>query len=114
MEKCKVDPTRDCIGLSAVEDLKKDVIVMKEQIKTLKEWRDGSKQFHNDFYDWQREQLVFSTELTATLNSMKSDLSSVLSWQDEQKEKPVRLFDSILKEIILVIVGGVISYFLFT
>lgn len=80
-DKCILDPQRDCIG-------KAEAAKLEGRIKALEEWKEDSKKFHNDFYDWQREQIARDVRLDEKLGSMEASLSKLVSWQETEREKP--------------------------
>lgn len=80
-DKCILGPQRDCIG-------KAEAAKLEGRIKALEEWKEDSKKFHNDFYDWQREQIARDVRLDEKLGSMEASLSKLASWQETEREKP--------------------------
>lgn len=48
-DKCIINPERDCIG-------KVEAAKLEGRIKALEEWKEASKKFHTDFYQWQNKQ----------------------------------------------------------
>ena len=73
-EKCVRDPRHDCFGLEAAAKL-------EGRVKSLEEWKDDSKKFHNDFYEWKNEQTARDARLDEKLTSMNRDIKEVLETQ---------------------------------
>lgn len=71
-EKCVRDPRHDCFGLEAAAKL-------EGRVKALEEWKDDSKKFHNDFYQWKTEQTARDARLDEKLTAMNKDMSDVKS-----------------------------------
>ena len=71
-EKCVRDPRHECFGLEAAAKL-------EGRVKALEEWKDDSKKFHNDFYQWKNEQTARDARLDEKLTAMNKDMSDVKS-----------------------------------
>ena len=71
-EKCVRDPRHDCFGLEAAAKL-------EGRVKALEEWKDDSKKFHNNFYQWKTEQTARDARLDEKLTAMNKDMSDVKS-----------------------------------
>lgn len=111
-EKCILDPERDCLGMA-------EAILLKKRIEDLEEWRKKSDKFHNDFYDWQRGQIVFQTQtveqfksITEKFDTTNIKIDKVIAWQDAQQQKPAKRWESIIDKILMMFVGAVFTYML--
>ena len=69
-EKCIRDPRHDCFGLEAAAKL-------EGRVKALEEWKDDSKKFHTDFYQWKNEQTARDARLYENLTAMNNDMSEM-------------------------------------
>lgn len=75
-DKCIIEPERDCIGKAAA-------LLLEKRIEDLEAWRDDSKKFHRDFYDWQRGQIARDARIDEQLSTMRKSLDKLV----EQTEK---------------------------
>lgn len=75
-DKCIIEPERDCIGKTAA-------LLLEKRIEDLEAWRDDSKKFHRDFYDWQRGQIARDARIDEQLSTMSKSLDKLV----EQTEK---------------------------
>lgn len=69
-EKCIRDPRHDCFGLEAAAKL-------EGRVKALEEWKDDSKKFHSDFYQWKNEQTARDARLDEKFTAMNNDMSEM-------------------------------------
>lgn len=111
-EKCIIDPQRDCIGLA-------EAMLLKKRIEDLEEWRKKSDKFHNDFYDWQREQIIFQTQTQEQFKSIgekfdtaNEKIDKVIAWQEAQQQKPAKRWESIVDKVLMMFVGAIATYVL--
>ena len=63
-DKCILDPERDCIGKAAAAKL-------EARIESLERWQKDSKEFHNTFYNWQKQS---TTGISARYNNGKNKI----------------------------------------
>lgn len=105
MDKCIIDPGRDCIGKAAAAKL-------EARIEALEEWRDDSKQFHAKFYDWQREQIARDAKLDEQLSNMDRNINKLVSWQESQQSAPKKRWDAIVDKAIWAVLAAVIAFLL--
>ena len=107
MDKCIIDPERDCIGKAAA-------VLLEKRIEDLEKWQVSSKAFHEDFYDWQREQIARDAKLDEQLSTMSTNLSKLVEWQEAQRDKPARRWDSIIEKIVWAVLAAIIAALLAT
>lgn len=112
VEKCILDPQRDCIGLA-------EAMLLKKRIEDLEESQTKSSKFREDFYNWQRELIVFQTQTIEQFKSIaeKSEvtnakLDKVIKWQEEQQQRPAKRWESIVDKLIMLFVGAICTYVL--
>ena len=103
-DKFILDPERDCIGKAAAARL-------ETRIEALERWQDDSKKFHNNFYDWQREQLVRDAKIDGQLENINASLAKLLTWQDTQQAKPAKAWQTVLTAILTGVVGFLLAKF---
>ena len=104
-EKCILDPQRDCIGAAKAA-------LLEKRIEDLERWQQDSKQFHNDFYDWQRTQIARDAKLDEQLITINKNMEKVVAWQEAQQAKPGNMVDSVKTSIILAVIAAFIGYIL--
>lgn len=110
VEKCILDPQRDCIGLT-------EAILLKKRIEDLEEAQTKSSKFREDFYNWQKEQIVFQAQTIEQIKAMnvKSDttnakIDKVIEWQEDQQQKPAKRWEAIVDKVLMLFVGAVAAY----
>lgn len=104
-EKCIIDPERDCIG-------KAEAIKLEGRIKALEEWREDSKEFHEKFYDWQREQIARDARLDEKLSGMDNNIKEVLATQKACSLKSGKRWESIVDKSVWAVLAAVIAFVL--
>lgn len=102
-DKCILDPERDCIGKAAAAKL-------EARIETLEHWRDDSKKFHENFYDWQRSQIRREAKLDEKLSNMETALDKLVARQESEDQKPRKRWDDIVDKCIWAIVAAFIAF----
>lgn len=105
MDKCVINPERDCLGSAKAA-------LLEKRIEDLEAWRGESKKFHNAFYDWQREQIARDARLDVKLQGIDDNLSKLVSWQEEQQQKPVRRWDGLVDKAVWEVLAAVIDFLL--
>ena len=112
VDKCILDPQRDCLGLA-------EAMLLKKRIEDLEEAQTKSSKFREDFYNWQKEQIIFQTQTVEQIKVMnaKSDMTNekidkVIKWQEDQQLKPVKRWESIVDKVLMLFVGAVVAYIL--
>lgn len=112
VEKCILDPQRDCLGLA-------EAMLLKKRIEDLEEAQTKSSKFREDFYNWQKEQIIFQTQTVEQIKVMnaKSDttnekIDKVIKWQEDQQQKPAKRWESIVDKVLMLFVGAVVAYIL--
>lgn len=104
-EKCIIHPERDCLGLAASAEL-------DGRIRALEKWQAESKKFHNDFYDWQREQIARDAKMDVLLENIQTNLAKLVAWQETQQAKPGRRWDSVVEKILMLVVAAIVGVIL--
>lgn len=108
-EKCIRDPRHDCFGLEAAAKL-------EGRVKALEEWKDDSKKFHNDFYQWKTEQTARDarldekfTAISQDMSDVKSDIKEVLETQKACSAKSGSRWESIKDKVIVGVLTSVLT-----
>ena len=105
MEKCVIDPARDCIGATKA-------VLLEKRIEDLESWKNESKKFHNAFYDWQRSQIARDARLDVQLQNIETSLNKLVEWQGCEQAKPGKRWDTIVEKAILAVVAAVVGFVL--
>lgn len=103
-EKCIIDPGRDCIG-------KAEAARLEGRIKALEDWREDSKDFHAEFYDWQKKQIARDAKLDEQLSNMDKNINKLVSWQEGQQAKPAKRWETVIAAVITGVVGFLLARF---
>lgn len=85
---------------------------MEPRIRALEDWKGESKKFHNTFYDWQRDQIARDSRLDVQLSGIEANLEKLVAWQDTQRDKPARRWDTLVEKVLLAIVAAVVGFIL--
>lgn len=93
-------------------DCEKDTCPMEPRIRALEDWKGESKKFHNTFYDWQRDQIARDSRLDVQLSGIEANLEKLVAWQDTQRDKPARRWDTLVEKVLLAIVAAVVGFIL--
>ena len=108
-EKCILNPKRDCIGLA-------EAALLRKRIEDLEEAQKKSSKFREDFYEWQKEQIVFQTQAIQQFRSIdeKSDttnkkIDKIIAWQEAQQLKPAKRWESIVDRVLMLAVGAIVA-----
>lgn len=104
-EKCVMDPGRRCIGQEAVTRL-------EMRVEALEKWQEGSREFHETFYNWQRQQIARDAKLDEQLKAMGEKLDKLVHWQEEEKGKPGKRWNDIVEQTIALVVAAVVGFLL--
>lgn len=104
-DKCILDPEKDCIGSAKAA-------VLEKRIEILEGWQAESKKFHNAFYDWQRVQIARDAKMDVQLAGIETSLDKLVKWQEAQKEKPAKRWESIVDKVLMLVVGAVVGFML--
>lgn len=109
MDKCTLDPQRDCLGLQKAEMLEKQ----------LDEWRSRSRETHLEMYRRiaSLEQAGASRDaqyqaIMDKLTEMSKRLDDALATVAAIKEKPARRWESIVDKSIWAVLAAVIAFVL--
>lgn len=101
-EKCILDPQRDCLGLAEAK-------LLEKRISDLESWQVKSSEFHEKFYNYQREQIDRDARLDEQIKTMSGNILKLVSWQEEQVQKPVKHWDSAVDKVISGVIGALIG-----
>lgn len=101
-DKCIVNPERDCIGKAAAAKL-------EARIESLERWQKDSKEFHNTFYNWQREQIAREATLDEKLSHISANINKLLTWQESQQAKPAKAWQAVLSALLAGLVGFLLA-----
>lgn len=104
-EKCVLDPRTECIGSIKAA-------ILEKRIEALEAWQKDSKKFHQDFYDWQRDQIVRQAKMDAQLEGMETNINKIVFWQESQQSKPQKFLDEIKSKTIWAVVAAIIAFVL--
>ena len=104
-EKCILDPERDCIGKAATAKL-------EARIEALEEWKDDSKKFHNDFFEWKNGQTARDAKLDEQLININKNVEKLLSQQEACTLKSGKRWDAIVDKVIWAVLAAVIAFVL--
>lgn len=108
-ERCRQDPRHEYFELEAAAKL-------EGRVKALEEWKDDSKKFHNDFYQWKNEQTDRDarldekfTTISQDMSDVKSDIKEVLETQKACSAKNGSRWESIKDKVIVGVMTSVLT-----
>ena len=100
MANCILDPQRDCLGLSKVEMLEKQV----------EEYREKSSKDHREMYDRIRQLEIANARTDTQYGQIMKTLGALKADMAELKTKPVRRWDAVVDKILLAVIGAIVVY----
>lgn len=86
--------------------------LLQQRVSSLEEGQEEVHKFKEKFYDDQRDRIKRDAEIDMTLRNINEKLDKLISWQNEQINKPIRRFDGIIDKTIFVCVGALVGYFM--
>lgn len=104
-ETCVLNPDQRCVG-------SEKVALLQKRVEDLEAWRNDTKEFHENFYNWQREQIVLNTRIDARLENIETDFKRVTSWMNNEQKKPAKFLDTIKSNIWWAIIAALLGYML--
>ena len=87
-------------------------LLLEKRIEALEAWQRDSKQFHNLFYDWQREQIAREAKLDEQLSSMNRDLKKPVSWREAEQSAPKKRWEAYTDRVVWAVLAAVIAFIL--
>ena len=87
-------------------------LLLEKRIEALEAWQRDSKQFHNLFYDWQREQIAREAKLDEQLSSMNRDLKKLVSWREAEQPAPKKRWEAYTDRVVWAVLAAVIAFIL--
>ena len=85
---------------------------LEVRIKALESWRQDSKDFHEKFYDWQRQQIARESRLDEQLSVMDKNINKLVEWQEGQQSAPKKRMDALFDKAIWAVLAAVIAFML--
>ena len=101
-DKCIINPERDCIGKAAAA-------LLEKRIDDLEEGQRKESEFRELYYKERLERAKHDAEMDAKMVSIDEKLDRLLAWQDSQKEKPAKRWDTVIAAIITGVVGFLLA-----
>lgn len=92
--------------------LKEPFAKMEMRVQNLEDWQRGSKEFHENFYNWQRTQIDRDARLDVKLEAMDKNIQTLVKRKEEEDSKPRKFMDSVKENIIFLVIGAVVAYIL--
>lgn len=104
-DKFIINNERDCIGKAAAAKL-------EGRIEALERWRNSSEEFHDKFYEWQREQAERAGQMDEQLKNMDKNINKLVAWQENQQAAPKKRVDALIDKVIWAVLAAVITFIL--
>lgn len=82
------------------------------RVQNLEDWQKGSKEFHENFYNWQRTQIDRDARLDVKLEAMDKNIQTLVKRKEEEDSKPRKFMDGVKENIVFLVIGAVIAYVL--
>lgn len=92
--------------------LKEPFAKIEMRVQKLEDWQRGSKEFHENFYNWQRTQIDRDARLDVKLEAMDKNIQTLVKRKEEEDSKPRKFMDSVKENIIFLVIGAVAAYIL--
>lgn len=100
MEKCILDPQRDCIGLAKAALLEKQ----------LAEYREHSRKDHVEMFDRIRMLEISQAETKTQYGQIMESLGAVRADINDLKSKPAKRWDTIVDKVLIGVIGAIVVY----
>lgn len=85
---------------------------MEMRVQNLEDWQRGSKEFHENFYNWQRTQIDRDARLDVKLETMDKNIQTLVKRKEEEDSKPRKFMDAVKENIVFLVVGAVVAFLL--
>lgn len=102
MDKCIIDPGRDCLGLQKANMVEKQ----------LEELKQSSRQTHKEIFDRMRELEKAEAARNEQYENIMEKLDKLISWQESQQSAPKKRWDAIVDKAIWAVLAAVIAFLL--
>lgn len=101
-DNCAFEPTRECKGLKATE-------LLEMRVKSLEDWQENSRQFHRDFYGWQRQQIARESALDVKISQLVDSVNKLVSRQEQDDQKPAKMWNKVIETVVTIVVSAVVG-----
>lgn len=88
------------------------IALLEQRVDDLETWKNETKEFHSNFYDWQREQIVMNTRLDERLKGIETSLNKFNQWVDAEQKKPGNFLDTIKSNVVWFVIAAILGYIL--
>lgn len=88
------------------------IALLEQRVDDLETWKSETKEFHSNFYDWQREQIVMNTRLDERLKGIETSLNKFNQWVDAEQKKPGNFLDTIKSNVAWFVIAAILGYIL--
>lgn len=88
------------------------IALLEQRVDDLETWKNEAKEFHSNFYDWQREQIVMNARLDERLKGIETSLNKFNQWVDAEQKKPGNFLDTIKSNIAWFVIAAILGYIL--
>lgn len=88
------------------------IALLEQRVDDLETWKNETKEFHSNFYDWQREQIVMNARLDERLKGIETSLNKFNQWVDAEQKKPGNFLDTIKSNIAWFVIAAILGYIL--
>lgn len=101
-ERCILDPQRDCLGLQKAEMLEKQIT----------QWRAEARETHREIYTRLNELEQSEASRDVQYMNILEKLDQLLRWQEEQKGKSGKRWESVVEKVLLMVVAAIVTWIL--
>ena len=101
-ERCVLNPERDCLGLQKAEMLEKQ----------MDQWRSQSRESHQEIFRRLNDLEKSETARDIQYTSIMEKLDKLVAWQEDQKAKPAKRWDTIMEKTVWAVLAAVIAFIL--
>lgn len=88
------------------------IALLEQRVDDLETWKNETKEFHSNFYDWQREQIVMNARLDERLKGIETSLNKFNQWVDAEQKKPGNFLDTIKSNVAWFVIAAILGYIL--
>lgn len=85
---------------------------MADRITRLEDWQKQSENFHERTEKFQEDSTKSSIRMEEKLGTVCEDVKKLVSWHDSEQSKPQRRIDSIVDNLVWLVIAAFAGYIL--
>jgi hypothetical protein len=86
--------------------------LLEQRVSDIEAKQKKESDFRNSYYKEQQDRIRRDAQIDEKMSAMDEKLDKLLSWQEEQRSKPVKRWDTLVDKVVWAVVAAVIAFFL--